>query len=67
MSFLNLTPGQLHLASPFRSVAKRALLLAILLLPGSLIVLPLVWWLDRHRARGASPQPDDGQGLMSEG
>jgi len=67
MSLLNLTPGQLHLAPPFRSVAKRALFLAILLLPGSLVVLPLVWWLDRYRARGASPQPDDGQGLTNEG
>jgi hypothetical protein len=67
MSFLNLTPGRLHLASPFRSVAKRALFVAILLLPGSLVVLPLVWWLDRHSARGASPQPDDGQGLTNDG
>src|SRR5438128_2590742 len=67
MSFLNLASGQLHRVAPFRSVAKRALFLAMLLLPGGLVVMPLVWWLDRYRARGASPQPDGGQGVTNEG
>ena len=67
MSFLNLASGQLHRAAPFRSVAKRALFLAMLLLPGGLVVMPLVWWLDRARARGASPQPDEGREVTNEG
>lgn len=39
-------------ASPFRSLGKRAFYGAGLLLPGTLIVLPLLWWLDRRASRG---------------
>jgi hypothetical protein len=43
------------------------LFLAMLLLPGGLVVMPLVWWLDRARARGAAPQPDEGREVTNEG
>ena len=47
----------------FRLLVKRALyLVAILVLPGALIALPLLWWLDRRRIRARSPRPDEGQG-----
>src|SRR5258706_5236676 len=59
MSLLKLTRGHALLASPLWNVAKRALYFAILLLPGSLIVLPVLWWLDRHRARSPLPPPGD--------
>jgi len=42
MSLLKLTRGHALLASPLWNVAKRALYFAILLLPGSLIVLPVL-------------------------
>lgn len=67
MSFPNLASGQSHRAPPFRSVAKRALFLAMLLLPGGFVVMPVVWWLDRARARGALPQPDEGRQVTNEG
>ena len=37
-----------------RHAARRVLFLAILLLPGTVIVLPLLWWLDRQATRSAS-------------
>jgi hypothetical protein len=50
MSLLNLALGRLHLVPPFENVARRLLYLAFLLLPGSIIALPLLWWLDRRQA-----------------
>jgi len=47
---------RLHAAFALENVGRSALLLALLLLPGGFIALPLMWWLDR-RAPGASPQP----------
>lgn len=51
MSFLNLTQSNWRTISPSRSVAKGAFYVGVLLLPGSLIVMPLLWWLDRRMAR----------------
>jgi len=31
---------------------------AVLLLPGTVVALPLLWWLDRQWTRGASPPRD---------
>ena len=50
MRFLSLALGRLHLVSPFEYVGRRVLYLALLLLPGSIIALPLLWWLDRRRS-----------------
>jgi hypothetical protein len=42
-------------ALPFRLLLKRVwYLVAILLLPGALIVVPLLWWLERRRIRAAA-------------
>jgi hypothetical protein len=44
----------------FYLLLKRALyLVAILLLPGALTAIALLWWLDRRRIRGNSPRPND--------
>ena len=51
MSLLNLTRSQLDLAHSFRNVARRAFYIVLLLLPGTVIVLPLLWWLNRRPAR----------------
>jgi len=53
---------RLHLGSALENVGKSVLFVAFLLLPGSFIALPLLWWLDRRAARSASPQPGDRQG-----
>lgn len=46
-------------ALPLRLVLKRILyLLAILLLPGALIAVPVLWWLKRRRIRPARPSED---------
>jgi len=38
-----------NIAHPrIRLYARRALYVALLLLPGTLLVLPLLWWLDRR-------------------
>jgi len=37
-----------------QSMLKRALYIAILILPGSVVVLPLVFWLDRRASRWVS-------------
>lgn len=49
-----------------QSMAKRILYIAILILPGSVVVLPLVFWLDRRASRWASSRPDaqSGHGEM---
>ena len=53
-------PGRPVMAVSFRLLLKRALyLVAILLLPGALIAVVLLWWLDRRRIRGSSPRPND--------
>src|SRR6266550_6228234 len=65
MSVFKRTRGHAPLASRLRNVAKRALYLAILLLPGSLIVLPVLWWFDRHRARNPLPEPDNERGVAN--
>lgn len=47
---------RLELASP--TVAKRALYVATLVLPGTFVVLPLLWWwLDGHAARARRHDP----------
>jgi hypothetical protein len=52
--------GKPVMAVSFRLLLKRALyLVAILMLPGALIAVPLLWWLDRRRIRGISPRPND--------
>jgi hypothetical protein len=48
-TFDRLANGALRLRPRFdiRVALRRALYLAVLLLPGTLIILPLLWWLDR--------------------
>jgi hypothetical protein len=50
----NLIAGQWGVAPVWRT-ARRVLILAILLLPGTVIVLPLLLWLDRHASRRSAP------------
>jgi hypothetical protein len=53
---------RLHPGSALENVGRSAFLLALLLLPGSFIALPLLWWLDRRAARSASSQAGDRRG-----
>ena len=44
----------------FESVVRRVVCVALLLLPGGVIALPLLWWLERQRMRDDPLQPNDG-------
>ena len=50
MDFPNLMHRLRVLIAPSHNVSRRALYTAALLLPGSVITLPLLWWLDRRGA-----------------
>jgi len=53
-------PSRPVMALSLRLLLKRALyLVAILLLPGALTAVALLWWLDRRRIMRNSPRPND--------